>query len=56
MCRDCNTPAEDANTPDTILKVCPQCGMLLGEWVTESQRNAELRKWAERIKRTALPK
>jgi ribosomal protein L34E len=55
MCRDCNTPAEDAKTAETILKVCPQCGTPLGEWATETKRNAELRKWAKRIKRTARP-
>jgi hypothetical protein len=53
MCRVCKTPAKDANTPKTILKVCSQCGMPLGEWGSKPQRNAELRKWAQRVKQAA---
>jgi predicted amidophosphoribosyltransferase len=50
LCKKCNAPAQDAKT-STILKVCSNCGLPLGEWRTEAERNAELRKFAEQIRR-----
>jgi predicted amidophosphoribosyltransferase len=50
LCRECNAPAQNAKT-SMILKVCSQCGLPLGEWTTEAERNAQLREFAEKIRR-----
>jgi hypothetical protein len=33
-----------------ILKVCSNCGMPLGEWRTEAERDAELHELAEKVR------
>ena len=50
LCKECNAPAQDAKTL-TILKVCSNCGMPLGEWTMEAERNAELHEFAEKVRR-----
>ena len=49
VCKLCKMPAKDGRGP-TLLKVCSKCGVRLGEWITEAQRNAELREFAERVR------
>jgi hypothetical protein len=49
LCKECNSPAQDEKTI-MILKVCSNCGMPLGEWTTEAERNAELHEFAERVR------
>jgi NMD protein affecting ribosome stability and mRNA decay len=49
LCKVCNAPAKDARSV-TVLKVCSKCGMRLGEWRTEAERNAELREFAAKVK------
>jgi len=34
----------------TILTVCSNCGLPLGEWTTEAERNAELHEFAEKVR------
>lgn len=55
LCKTCEAPAQDAKTASTVLKVCSKCGTPLGEWKTEAERNAELRDFAERVKREGVP-
>ena len=50
LCGDCNVPAQDAKTL-TIMKLCPKCGLPLGEWTTEAERNSELHEFAEKVRR-----
>ncbi len=50
LCKECNSPAQDARAL-TILKVCSNCGMPLAEWATEAERDAELHEFAERVRR-----
>jgi hypothetical protein len=55
ICRECRAPAVDAAsaedvTLERILKVCSHCGMPLGEWATEAERDAELRGFVARAK------
>jgi hypothetical protein len=39
LCNECKAPAEEATT---ILKVCSICGVPLGEWKDETERDTEL--------------
>jgi hypothetical protein len=48
FCKVCKALAKDGRG-STVLKVCSQCGVRLGEWVTETQRNAELREFAKKV-------
>jgi hypothetical protein len=48
FCKACKAPAKDSRGA-TVLKVCSQCGIRLGEWVTEAERNAELREFAKKV-------
>jgi NMD protein affecting ribosome stability and mRNA decay len=50
LCKVCNAPAKDAKS-ETVLKVCSKCGVRLGEWRNETERNAELREFAAKVKR-----
>jgi hypothetical protein len=52
LCRVCSVPAQDAKS-DRLLKVCPQCGMPLGEWDIEAERDAEIRDFEETVKRAS---
>jgi len=54
LCKTCKAPAEDAHST-TILKVCPKCGIPLGEWKTEAERDAELKEFEETIRRQGPP-
>jgi hypothetical protein len=38
FCKVCKAPAKDGRA-STLVKVCSQCGVRLGEWVTETQQN-----------------
>ncbi len=49
LCSECNAPAQHAKSL-TILKVCSNCGILLGEWATEALRDAELHEFAEKVR------
>jgi hypothetical protein len=49
FCKLCNAPAQDGKGL-TVLKVCSKCGVPLGEWITEAERNAELREFARKFK------
>ena len=49
LCKECNSPAQDEKTI-MILKVCSNCGMPLGEWRTEAERDAELHEFAEKVR------
>lgn len=51
ICKKCVAAAQDAKASLTILKVCSLCGMPLGEWKTEAERDAELQDFVERVKR-----
>jgi len=48
FCKVCKAPAKDGRG-STFLKVCSKCGVRLGEWITEAQRNAELREFAKKV-------
>jgi hypothetical protein len=48
-CKTCKGPAQDANSGTVLLKVCSNCGMPLGEWETETERQEELKDLAERL-------
>jgi hypothetical protein len=48
FCKLCNAPAQDGRGL-TVLKVCSKCGVPLGEWITEAERNAELREFAKKV-------
>jgi NMD protein affecting ribosome stability and mRNA decay len=50
LCSECNSPAQDARAL-TILKVCSNCGIPLGEWITETERDTELEVFAAEVKR-----
>lgn len=54
LCRTCLVPAEDAKST-TVLKVCPKCGTLLGDWKTEVERDAELKEFGENVKKQGPP-
>ncbi len=48
-CGHCGGAAIDAAS-HTIVKVCSNCGTVLGEWETEEQRDAELTEFVEGVK------
>jgi hypothetical protein len=50
LCSECTAPAQDAKSL-TFLKVCSKCGIPLGEWTTEAERNAELHEFAEKVRK-----
>ena len=50
LCNDCKAAARDARAL-TILKVCSNCGIPLGEWLTEAERDTELEAFAAEVKR-----
>ena len=49
LCAECKSPAKDCKSL-TIQKVCVRCGIPLGEWITEAERDAELREFAEKVR------
>jgi hypothetical protein len=49
LCKECKAPAQDARSL-TLLKVCSECGVPLGEWITEAERDAELHQFAEKVR------
>jgi len=51
ICRKCVAAAQDATSESTILKVCSNCGMPLGEWSSVAERDAELITFAAEVKR-----
>jgi ribosomal protein L37E len=49
LCRECGAPAQDARSL-TVLKVCSRCGIPLGQWITETERDTELKEFAAKVK------
>jgi ribosomal protein L37E len=49
LCRECGAPAQDVRSL-TVLKICSQCGVPLGEWITETERDIELKEFAAKVK------
>jgi hypothetical protein len=49
VCKECRAPAIDA-TSEHVLKVCSNCGMPLGEWASEAERDAELKGFVDTAK------
>ena len=49
LCGECKAPAQDCKSL-TIQKVCVRCGIPLGEWMTEAERDAELNDFAEKVR------
>ena len=49
FCKECKAPTQDTRGL-TLMKICSECGVPLGEWIDEDDRDAELHQFAEKVR------